>query len=136
MEIWRYLVLLSVIILLIIVGSKVIYRNDYVVIEGNVKLEAGTDGRVKQTVWNLSFPEGFNSNNCVCIAFGTRLYSETVAGYSYGTGFNDAIGLYLGDIPKTIELGSVNDLSKIYCQAQNIDSKERTLYYKIILMKI
>ena len=124
------------IILLIIVGSKVIYRNDCAVIEGNIKLAAGTDGKAKQTVWNLSFPNGFNSNNCVCIAFGTSLYSKTVAGYSYGTGFNDALGLYLGDIPKTIELGSVNALDKIYCQAQNIDSQERTLYYKIILMKI
>lgn len=117
-------------------GSSYLLKNNIAVIEGSVNLVASPDNSPKQTTWQLDFPEGFNSRNCVCIAFGTRLYSDNIAGYAYGTGFEDSIGTFSGDIPKSIELGFTNNISKIWCQAYNILSEQREMYFKIVLLKI
>lgn len=135
MEIWKCLITLSVTILLIMLGSKVVYNDRIAVIEGNIMLEASPDNSSHQTSWQLNFPNGFNSNNCVCVAFGTKLYADSKAGYAYGTGFEGAIGLGCGDIPKSIELGQINNLDKIWCQAYNTSGAEKTLYYRIVLLK-
>ena len=139
MEILRLMAILLLIILVIAIGSKVVYKDNFTILEGSVVLDAVPSdyeyGTQKQTVWTLDFPTGYNKDNCVCIAFGGRFYKDR--GYSYARGEEySSVNMINGDIPRTIQLGTQSDLRKIWCQAYNMANQSRIFYYKIVLMKI
>ncbi len=105
-------------------------------ITGEIAL-AGTDANAEsstQTIWYEDFPEGFNKDNCVCIAFGGRLFDDR--GLGYGTGKEESVGLISGDIPRSITIGSKVDTNKIGLMAYNIANTAKNYEYKIVLMKI
>lgn len=67
MEIWKCLTILSVTTLLILVGSKVIYKDDYAVITGTIVMpEANAEVLGGST--DINYPSGFNNSNCVIIS--------------------------------------------------------------------
>ena len=45
MEIWKYLTVLSVIILLVVIGNKVVYENKFATIVGTMTLTANTQDK-------------------------------------------------------------------------------------------
>jgi len=114
-------------------GSGYILKDDYAIIEGIMRLTGEAEG--KQTSWEIDFPEGFNQENCTCLAFETKIIKTN--GYANGTGFSDAMGLYSGDIPRSIIVGRSNSdsISKIWCQAFNVGTDTIEVRYRIVLMK-
>lgn len=110
--------------------------NNISILEGSVTLNASSDGEPLQTSWELDFPSGYSSENCICIGFGTSSKSSTLDGYSYGTGFTDVTGIVTGEIPRSIKLGELKNLTKIECKAYNILQEKTTLRYRIVLLKI
>ena len=122
-------------------ASAYILKDDYAVIEGVVVLNGNNpfEDLGKQTIWEIDFPVGFNENNCVCLSFETKIIQNRNWGYSTGTGFLDSIGMYTGDIPKTLILGrtnSENSVKKIWCQAFNLNASSAELKYRITLLRI
>lgn len=114
-------------------GSGYILKDDYAIIEGIMRLTGEAEG--KQTSWEIDFPEGFNQENCTCLAFETKIIKTN--GYANGTGFSDAMGLYSGDIPRSIIVGRSNSdsISKIWCQTFNVGTDTIEVRYRIVLMK-
>ena len=67
MEIWKYLIVLSVTILLIIVGSKVVYNDRFVTITGTIAMPEANDSLLTGSI-DITYPNGFNSENCIIIS--------------------------------------------------------------------
>lgn len=111
-------------------------QNNIAVITGKITL-AGTsagDNNPKQTVWTINFPNGFNKDNCVCLAFGGRMYDDR--GFNYGLGDDGSFGIVTGDIPRSITLGYKPDPTKIHMCAENIANSDHVYEYRIVLMKL
>lgn len=126
-------------ILLILIGSKVLYSDNIAVISGQMILEANSQSNLEnnmeqQTILNIDFPKGFNKDNCVCIAFGMKAYEEK--NYSYGTGFSSSNRSISGSLFRHAVLGASDDNSKIALQVWQMGASERTVYYRLVLMKI
>lgn len=134
MEIWKYLIILSVTILLILIGSKVIYKDDYAVITGTVNGN-GVD---------IEYPKGFTKDNCVCVC--AMLQNPNNPNGTWGIcngGIFNSSSYVTGALPLKIVLST-----KISIQTRNInisDGTEQTVLansttadfkYKVILMKI
>ena len=95
-------------------------KGDFAVIEGSHTLAANTQENLEQdydmqTQWQINFPSGFNKDNCVCVCFGVKGYSDRC--YAYTLGWNQ-------------------DTTKINLEAYNMATSEKTLWYRIVLMKI
>lgn len=88
----------------------------------------------QQTILNIDFPKGFNKDNCVCLAFGMKSYEEK--NYSYGTGFSSSNRSISGSLFRHAVLGASDDNSKIALQVWQMGTSERTVYYRLVLMKI
>lgn len=52
------------------VGSKVIYKDNFAVLTGNISLTNGS-GQV-----NVNYPSGFDSSNCVVVSLGIDIYAS------------------------------------------------------------
>ncbi len=109
------------------------------VLTGTQTLTANTNENVQNnnamaTNWKLNFPTGYNANNCVCIAFGSKFYSD--AGYSYELDSAISTQMLTGATYKSITLGAKGDTNKISCYAWNWATSARDFMYKIVLMKI
>lgn len=88
----------------------------------------------KQTQKTINYPSGYTKDNSVCIMFATST-DVSSRGYSCEGSENVAAvsaGLYSGNIPRRINLGSSNITIALY----NTSSSDLTIYYKIVLMKI
>lgn len=126
------------IILLIIIGSKVIYKDDYAVIEGNVILASGEGGTYKDNTFTINYPSGFNANNCVVVALGTTVNYFNENGLHYGFNYgdvsfgNESVALLVGNQPKQVRLLKNNIELEIF----NVSGNEQREYYRIVLMKI
>lgn len=134
------MVILLLIISVIVIGSKVVYKDDFAVIEGTMTLDANSQENIQLEEWNISaqnvnYPQGFNSSNCCVLSF-EGIYSEGIEtkGYCYGdlSGSN-AVGLsmVLGAYPRCINL--MNDYLRL--SVGNYATSQKTFYYKIVLMK-
>lgn len=126
-------------ILLILIGSKVIYSDNIAVISGQMELEANSqsnfeNGDEQQTILNIDFPKGFNKNNCVCLAFGMKTYAEK--NYSYGVAFTESNRFSSGSYIRNVILGSGDNDSKIGLHVWNMATGQHTVYYRLVLMKI
>ncbi len=96
------------------------------VITGSFSIEASTAKKVK----TISYPNGFTSNNCTVISFGTYYHSSK--GYSFGHHSNDSIGLLLATNDRDITLCS----DGIELWYNNIVTDSVTIYYQVVLLKI
>ncbi len=92
------------------------------------------NGDEQQTVLNIDFPQGFNKDNCVCLAFGMKTYAEN--NYSYGVAFSETNRFTTGSYYRNIILGSGDNKSKIGLHVWNMATGQHTVYYRLVLMKI
>lgn len=120
MEIWKYLIILSAIILVILIGNKVLYKNDYNVIQGQIDLSDGSGSAI------ISYPSGYNYQNCVAIAVGIDMFTGEGI-YSY-FGFNTSKSSYEVRFTAT-------DIRLLCFSTENV-GVTGTKNYKILLMKI
>ncbi len=126
-------------ILLILIGSKVLYSDNIAVISGQMELEANSQSNLEndaeqQTILDIDFPKGFNKDNCVCIAFGMKTYAER--NYSYGVAFSSSNRFLTGSYIRNVILGSGDNNSKIALHVWNMATGQHTVYYRLVLMKI
>lgn len=124
--------ILLLIVLVIAIGAKVMYKDDYAVLTGTVQNGQGT----------INYPKGFNKDNCIIIAnMFKRVGIPETRGFSIGTTFvpSDGTG---GSLPNSIELqssGIVIKLKYIYLSNGNtsiVSNVDYDIDYKIVLMKI
>lgn len=114
-------------------------KGDFAVIEGSYTLTANTQENLEQdydmqTQWQIDFPTGFNKDNCVCLCFGVKGYADRCYAYGYNT--SAAMGMIRGTVERTITLGWNQDTTKINLEAYNMATSAKTLWYRIVLMKI
>lgn len=108
------------------------------IITGSITLTANTNENLSnniqmQTQLNINFPNGFNKDNCVCIAFGMK--KTTDKNYSYGTGGSDSANAVTGALYKDVILGAPTDNTKITMQVWQMSTSVQTYYYKLVLLK-
>lgn len=118
---------------------KIINSGDFAVLTGSMTLEANTSdvassGSQKQTQLDINFPTGFNKDNCVCISFGMK--TTTDKNYCYGIGGSNSVNATTGGLYKDVILGSATNATKIKLQVWQLSTTQKTVYYKIVLMKI
>lgn len=122
--------------------KETIVRDNFVTITGIITLEANTSEKIaentsKFTYKTLPYPEGFNRDNCVVIAFGS-VDSEAIEG-NYNKGFcfgqvdsgNYVSGMANGGNPKIASVRAEDIMIGI----GNFATSNKTHYYKITLMK-
>ena len=136
MEILRSMGILLLIILVIVIGNKVVFKDDYAVITGSLTAEGSSNPgqSYQQSIKQIPYPTGYNNTNCVCVSFGTtRNSKENQYKYDGSEGIaSSSSSLVSGNIPKGLYLNSDN----IVVHAYNIAESSLTIYYKIVLMKI
>lgn len=126
------MVILLLIILLIAIGSKVIYKDDYIVLTGTITANTGSI--------TIDYPENITKDNCVVIS----MMLKRSQGTTWGTGtVFDTSGYMAGSMPAAVKLAS----DKIYVDIRNVNisSADNSVMatvpagdynYKLILMKI
>lgn len=65
-----------VIIFLVLIGNKVIYKNDFAVVTGTISLSNG------EGTTTLNYPSGFDATNCVAIATGIDIFATNYFTYN------------------------------------------------------
>lgn len=120
------MVMLFVTILKIVIGNKAIYKNDFAVITGSMNINANTTETKL-----IEYPDGLSSENCVPISCGISIIENR--GYNY-VGHNVNSGSILNNAyDRNLNLKA----NSIQLMVTNPDtSNTKTVYYKIILMKI
>lgn len=113
-------------------------QSNIAILEGTVttseKLENET---LHYNTYSFNFPEGFNKNNCYCIAFGISTTGESIQGYSYEILDPSDIRSWLrSSLYRNIILGMNNNISKIGVTIGTPFTEQMTIRYKIVLMKI
>lgn len=78
----------------------------------------------------IDYPAGYNKDNCICIASATRMYENKE--WNYGIELDVAISLLTGGGLRRIILNTSNINVALY----NYATSQKTIYYKIVLMKI
>lgn len=120
-------------------ASEYITNDKFAVLTGSMTLEANTqsnleEGSQKQTLIKINFPSGFNKDNCICIAFGMKIATDK--NYSYGTSSSISNQAVSGSFPRHAVLGASDDNTKISLQVWQSTTSSKTVYYKLVLMKI
>lgn len=124
------------IILVIAIGSKVVYKDNFAIIEGTITGPIQSNGSYSK---NIKYPEGFNQNNCVVISNCLNLQNDTII---WGTGGTfDSLSYVAGSIPTSVSLRE-NDMvlriRHVYIDnTGTVFSMELngTYDYRIVLMK-
>lgn len=108
------------------IGSKAVYKEDFVVITGSMSINADTTETKL-----IEYPEGLTSENCVPISCGVKIIENK--GFNY-VGYNVNSGSMLNNAyNRWLNLKS----DKIQLMVTNPDtSNVKTVNYKIVLMKI
>lgn len=118
-------------ILLIVIGSKVVYKDNFAILTGTM-----SDGSA-----TISYPSGYNKDNCVVIStMLKRVGIASTRGYATGTTFLPDDGT-LGSLSNRIELQTSNivlEARHLYLSNNNVTEMNVNydVYYKIVLMKI
>lgn len=112
-------------------------KDDFAIITGSMTLDPNTSETLNadkwtQTIKNISYPTGFNKDNCVPISIGGE--GNTANGMSYGftSGIGNALTVMNNAFPRTVNLTSSN----IVLRVGNYSTDSKTYNYKIVLMKI
>lgn len=101
------------------------YRSDYEIKEGVINAEASATGETL-----LSYPSGFNKDNCVVISFGVMVMQAK--GYNFCGHFKDSTSLFNNAYYRTINLEEAG----IRARVENPNTDKTAFRYKIVLMKI
>lgn len=109
---------LLLIILLIVVGSKVIYKDNFAILTGNIPLTNGS-GQV-----NVNYPDGFDSSNCVVVSLGIDIYASGKFSFVGDAGSPLIYEARLADPYIVVKTNSVDNIGTT-----------NTKQYKIVLMK-
>lgn len=143
METWKYLIVLSAIILLIIVGSKVVYNDRFVTIIGKATLTANTQEKATNnkctfTDIKINYPQGFTAENCIVTSYSRQHNSNF--GFSYGwDNYLESMDNLIGIVPMRITLfgdSTTEFANKIRLQIGNLSTSEADISFKITLMKL
>lgn len=119
--------------------EEVYTKGDFAIITGQMTLEANTSEQIeanipKQSTLNIDFPDGFNKDNCVCVAIGMKVVESK--GYCYGIGGTETVNSISGGLYRSVIIGSGEDYSKITLHAWQMAKIQKTGYYKLVLMKV
>ena len=69
--------ILLLIILLIVVGSKVVYKDNFAIVTGKISLLNGSG------IGYLNYPNGYNYSNCIVISVAVAIYHDSIFSF-YG----------------------------------------------------
>lgn len=119
-------------------------QNNIAVLEGKVITNPREGEETYHlNMYDLDFPEGFNADNCVCMAFGLNSFDDNTGGYSYDIlsprvlkdDFDPRV-MVRSSFFRNILLGTVNDTSKIVITINTPYTEVKEISYRIVLMKI
>lgn len=125
------MVILLLIILVIVIGAKVVYKDNYAVLTGTIDFTVNT-GNTSGTK-NIDYPEGFNKDNCVVIALGIAGATSSNKEYCYGFSGDHAGSYVTGGIAKSLKLREGYMQLDAYI---GVEAAANTRNYRIVLMKI
>lgn len=114
--------------------AQCVVKGDIAVVTGSKTLDAhdsSSSADYKQTNWHISYPSGFNRNNCIVLSFGGTIDDSTNTG-AYGFSPFSSSNLVLGTLPRGVSFLD-EDMNVFYC---NPSFQTRTLAYKLVLMKV
>ena len=133
------MVILLLIILVIAIGSKVIYKDDFAILNGTIPANTGNNS---YSQIEIKYPTGYTKDNCVIIA---SEFNNSKSNTIYSTGTILTVGSYMfGAVPAAISLKD----NKIDIKISNVFTVARDpaavyvqkiavpINYKIVLMKI
>lgn len=116
-------------------NENVVLKDNFTVISNSILLNKNTASSTNYTStdFSVSYPETFNKDNCICIAFGTKKVTDTNQyGYNFGTGYTASAEYMIGDFPRRVTLNE----NEIKCSIRNPSSNSFEVEYKIVLFKI
>ena len=91
---------------------------------GTITAEASKNGTA-----NISYPVGFNVNNCVPVSFGVKIIEDK--GFNYFGTYNDSADLLNNSYDRKLNLNSSN----IVAVVKNPTTSSKNIKYTIVLMK-
>lgn len=100
-------------------------QGDFAIVTGSVSIEASSNTTVEK-----DYPTGFTVDNCVPISFGIKIVENK--GYNYEGIYEDSGDALNNSYKRRLNL--VSDKIKIY--VSNAIDSTKTVYYKIVLMKV
>lgn len=117
--------------------EEAVGKEDIVVLRGSVTTAAKSEEEtIHYNTYTLDFPDGFNKDNCVCLAFGISTAIDTVQGFSYEIlDPSESRSWLRSSLYRNIILGENHNLGKISMTIGTPYSEEFTVRYKIVLMK-
>lgn len=132
--------ILLLIILVIAIGSKVTYQDNFAVLTGSVILEANTEeniqaGKSKTTTFSIDYPEGFNRDNCVVVSYARTGTGGLMYSYGWKSSEIDSMDMYRGLDTFIVSLYN-DDERKIQVSIGRYAQSEGKVDYKIVLMKL
>lgn len=117
-------------------GSAYVLKSSYAVLTGNITL-TGTQGATEQTgtVSNISYPTGFDKDNCIVVSIGFNKDSNAIMTYGF---INSVSSINDGGIEKKVRLNnsSISLHGQYIWNAGLSEARSDTYKYKIVLMKI
>lgn len=125
------MVKLLLIILLMIVGNKVIYQNNFAILEGSISMPAANDSSTTGTL-EIEYPDGFNQTNCVVISVMSKRTDQN--GYATTMSSNLSASNIRGNGDTYVTL--LANTIKIQSEKTNTGSSGVARAYKIVLMKV
>lgn len=135
MEILRLVVISLLIILAIVLGSKVVYKDNFAILTGTITGD-GTESPSK----TINYPEGFTKSNCVVLS--SNLQRSSTTSKAYGSVY-DSSSYVAGAIPTKIALTDSNislEIRNILLSNNSVNISELSssvsYTYTIVLMKI
>lgn len=127
------MVMLLLIILIIAIGSKVVYEDEFAKVQGTIDLIASSNpgSSYSQTNFSIDYPKGFNKENTVVVGFKCKLQGTGTGDYSFGyTPDKMSTSAVSGVYPRTVRMSD-----KLECSVYNLSSSKK-MDYVIYLMKI
>lgn len=124
---------LLLIMLLIVIGSKVVYKDNFAEVQGTVNLTASSDpgSTYLPTNFSIDYPNGFSKENTVVVGFKCKLQGTGTGDYIFGyTPDKMSASAVSGAYPRTVRMSN-----KLECSIYNLSSS-RKLDYVIYLMKM
>lgn len=133
------MVMLVLIILLIAIGSKVVYKDDFAILNGTIPANTGSNS---YSQIEINYPMGYTKENCVIIA---SEFNNSKSNTIYSTGTILNVGSHVtGAVPAAISLkdnGIDIKISNVFTvsgdpAAVYVQKIAVPINYKIVLMKI
>lgn len=107
-------------------------QNNIFILSGNMVLNASSNpGTYKVTTKKISYPSGFNKDNCTPINFSGRYYTDK-GWASYQDANQSTDSMLIATDGRSLVLDDDGISIRGYCNS----SSNKTLYYKIVLLKI